>query len=303
VSASGNNLQLTYGAAVAAPPGLVAWWPGNGNAIDVVGGNNGALTNAVAYVPGEVQEAFNFNGSSAMVLLANTSALQLQNFTIETWLQRGSPTMVTLDGGAVAGNALLFGYGHSGYSLGMSPAGNPLLTWVDHNDVVCSAGISDTDWHHVAVTVTNGTVVFYIDGTAYPAGTYKPGYTFATAPAIGGRADYLNLPNNDSFLGSIDELSVYNNALSPAQILAIYEAGVAGKYLATPPSPVITSFGPSLTIAWPATGAYTVQQTTSLVTPVNWVTSPFAITTGNGTNYITFTPTATGNLFFRLSNP
>ena len=225
---------------VAAPASLVAWWPANGNAVDVVGGNNGTLTNAATYVPGEVQQAFNFNGSSAEVLLANTAALQLQNFTIETWLQRGSATSVTLDGSAVAGNALFFGYGHSGYSLGMSPTGNPLLTWVDHNDVVCSAAISDTDWHHVAVTTTNGTVVFYIDGTAYPVtGTYNPGYVFATAPALGGRADNINEPNNDSFLGSLDELSVYNAALTPAQILAIYTAGAAGKYLTTSASIVV----------------------------------------------------------------
>jgi hypothetical protein len=503
---------------VAAPASLVAWWPANGNAVDVVGGNNGTLTNAATYVPGEVQQAFNFDGSSAEVVLANTPALQLQNFTIETWLQRGSPTSITLDGGAVAGNALLFGYGHSGYSLGISPNGNPLLTWVDHNDVVCSAAITDTDWHHVAVTTANGTVVFYIDGTAYPVtGTYNPGYTFTTAPAIGGRADYLNLPNNDSFLGTLDELSVYSNALTSAQILAIYTAGAAGKLIspvsdyvvitgnqlgtfnwqtgqyaalgtlnegsglklealahlpggtlygsdsaynfvnvnpatlavnvigpmgngiagvafrsdgtlfgfshtslytintntgaatlvgplgattstyydakfdasgnlyytennqlysvntttgnatllgpigysmyglgyengtlygftvddkiiilntttgagtflvnqgqsnpifaassgglststatAAPPSPVITSSGPNLTLAWPATGSYSVQQTTNLVTPASWVPSTFTITTRNGTNYITFTPPATGNLFFRLSNP
>lgn len=292
---------------VAAPASLVAWWPANGNAVDVVGGNNGTLTNAASYVPGEVQSAFNFAGSSAEVLLANTPALQLQNFTIETWLQRGSGTSVTLDGSAVAGNALFFGYGHSGYSLGISPSGNPLLTWVDHNDVVCSAAIADTDWHHVAVTTTNGSVVFYIDGTAYPVtGTYNPGYTFATAPALGGRADNINEPNNDSFLGSLDELSVYNAALTPAQILAIYTAGVAGKTLPTrsvPPGLGITSSGASLTIAWPATGTYSVQQTTNLSTAGSWVSSTFAITSLNGTNSITFTPPATGNLFFRLSNP
>jgi autotransporter-associated beta strand protein len=234
VAINGNTLELNYGEAVAAPPGLVAWWPANGNAVDVVGGNNGTLTNSTAYGTGEVGQAFHFNGSSAMVLLANTPALQLQTFTIETWLQRGSATSVTMDGSAVAGNTLFFGYGHSGYSLGMSPNGNPLLTWVDHNDVVCSAAITDTDWHHVAVTTTNGTVVFYIDGTAYPVtGTYNPGYTFGTAPALGGRADNINQPNNDSFLGSLDELSVYNAALTPAQILAIYDAGAGGKYLTT----------------------------------------------------------------------
>jgi hypothetical protein len=219
---------------VLAPAGMVAWWPANGNAMDVIGGDNGTLTNGVAYVTGEVQQAFDFNGNSAMVLLTNAPALQLQNFTVEAWIQRGSLTSVTSDGQAVGGNALMFGYGDSGYSFAMGPGGNLILTWVDHDDVVSSAAVTDTAWHHIAVTTTNGAVVFYLDGTAYPAAGYARTYSFATAPAIGGRSDNLNKANNDSFLGSIDELAVYNNALMPAQILAIYDAGAAGKSLAVP---------------------------------------------------------------------
>jgi len=236
ISLSNAVAHVQSSPAIAPPPGLVAWWPANNNAVDVIGGNNGTLENTVTYVPGEVQQAFNFNSDSAMVLLANTPALQLQNFTIEAWIQRNSLNGVTLNGGS-AGNALMFGYGASGYSFGMSPNGNPILTWVDHNDVVCSMGVTDTNWHHVAVTTTNGSVIFYIDGMAYPvAGNYNPGYTFATAPAIGARADNLNQANTGSFLGSIDELSVYNVALTPAQILTIYDAGAAGKYLTLPSS-------------------------------------------------------------------
>ena len=43
------------------PAGLVAWWPGNGNADDIVGGNNGTLTNGAGFINGEVGQAFNFN--------------------------------------------------------------------------------------------------------------------------------------------------------------------------------------------------------------------------------------------------
>ena len=112
-------LDIQFSAALAQdsvtpPPGLVAWWPGNGNAVDIVGGNNGTLSNGVTYVPGEVQQAFNFNADSAMVLLTNSPALQLQNFTVETWIKRGSLTAVSSDANAVAGNALMFGYGNSG---------------------------------------------------------------------------------------------------------------------------------------------------------------------------------------------
>ena len=39
--------------------------------------------------------------------------------------------------------------------------------------------ITDTNWHHVAVTKIGGTVVFYVDGVAYPAPTYNATFTFS----------------------------------------------------------------------------------------------------------------------------
>src|SRR5271169_3729630 len=62
---------LRAASCVPAPSGVVGWWPGNGNAVDIAGGNNGMLTNGVTYVPGEVGQAFNFNSNSAMVLIGN----------------------------------------------------------------------------------------------------------------------------------------------------------------------------------------------------------------------------------------
>jgi len=65
------------------PSGLVSWWSGDGNAQDLVGGNNGTLTNGVTYVPGEAGPAFNFNSIGAAVVVGSAPNLQLQNFTIE----------------------------------------------------------------------------------------------------------------------------------------------------------------------------------------------------------------------------
>ena len=102
------------------PSGLVDWWPGDGNANDIAGGYNGTLTNGVTYVPGEVGQAFNFDSDSSMVVIGNPVSLQLQNFTIELWVQRGSATIATSDPTSGAGYAILFGYGHYGYTFGMT---------------------------------------------------------------------------------------------------------------------------------------------------------------------------------------
>ena len=42
------------------PSGAVAWYLGNGNATDIVGGNNGTLANGAGFAPGKVGQGFNF---------------------------------------------------------------------------------------------------------------------------------------------------------------------------------------------------------------------------------------------------
>ena len=57
----------------------------------------------------------------------------------------------------------------------------------------------------------------------------------------------------------------------------------------------------TVTVSWPNTGTYTLQQNSNLAGG-SWTTSGYTITTSNGTNSITITP-PTGNLFFRLEQP
>jgi len=70
----------------------------------------------------------------------------------------------------------------------------------------------------------------------------------------------------------------------------------------TPGLPLVTiALNPQLstvTVSWPDTGTYTLQQNSDLVNG-SWGTSGYTITTSNGTNSVTITP-PTGNLFFRL---
>ena len=61
----------------------------------------------------------------------------------------------------------------------------------------------------------------------------------------------------------------------------------------------VTHSGNTVTVSWPATGSYTLQQNGNLATSGGWATSGYSISTANGTNSITIT-SATGNLFFRL---
>jgi hypothetical protein len=64
------------------------------------------------------------------------------------------------------------------------------------------------------------------------------------------------------------------------------------------PNLIISRSGNSVTVSWPDTGSYTLQQNSSL-TSGSWSTSGYTINTANGTNSVTIT-SPSGNLFFRL---
>src|SRR5262249_12080197 len=71
-------------------PGLVAWYPGEGNANNAIAGNNGALSGGIAFVPGKVGQAFSFNGLDSYVQVAASSAIETQTISVEAWVNSNS---------------------------------------------------------------------------------------------------------------------------------------------------------------------------------------------------------------------
>ncbi|MEI8290828.1 MAG: LamG-like jellyroll fold domain-containing protein [Verrucomicrobiota bacterium] len=132
------------------PDGLVASWSGEGNAKDSVGSSNGTLTGSTTIGPGKVGQGFVFDGyNGSGVTLGNPASLQLQDFTIEAWIKRGSNTVVSYGSG---GNASLFGCGWGGYSFCIMA--NGVLFFDKLGDISPQSGpeITDTNFHHVALT-------------------------------------------------------------------------------------------------------------------------------------------------------
>jgi hypothetical protein len=209
------------GVCIPPPSGLVGWWKGEFNALDEIGTNNGALIGAVQYGAAEAGVGFVFTGRSQAVNLGNPEILQLQDFTIEAWIKRNSISSVSFDNTI----GMIFAFGTGGYGLYLDSNGSPTLTKVEYNAVSPNVPITDTSFHHLAVTKLGALVVFYIDGKAYPVEAYNPGFEFSSSAQVGA----WGLSQSATFNGSVDELSVYNRPLDQAEITALYKARAAGK--------------------------------------------------------------------------
>lgn len=210
------------------PPvsGMVSWWSGEGNALDRAGANPGALIGNATFGAGRVGQAFVFDGSQDAVDVGNSPSLQLQNFTIEAWIKRGSSSEVSYGSG---GHGVIFGYGAGGYGLYLNSGARLVLTKIGAGGVWDSASVATiTDasaYHHVAVTKNGSQVIFYIDGVGEIGTATQDIYVFNTPAGIGARIDN----QDNSFMGSIDEVAVYDRPLQASEIQTIYAANTAGK--------------------------------------------------------------------------
>ncbi len=213
---------------IPAPSGLVGWWPAEGNTLNQITDSSGTLAGNASYGPGEVGQGFVFDGDGDGVALGNPASLQLQNFTIETWIKRASTTFVS----ASAPNAWFFGYGNNGYGFGLWNDGKLYLTKTGVGNVNGNTSITDTNLHHVAVTKNGNVVIFYVDGVGYPPVVYNAVFSFTTSVGLG----YIAGSSTCSFFGIMDEVSVYNRSLSASEVQGIYLAGGEGKcFIPIPP--------------------------------------------------------------------
>ncbi len=218
--------------ATVSPSGQVGWWSGDGNANDLAGTNNGTIQGNVTYSTGKTSQSFQLGGTGDLsgngdrVNIGNPTNLQLQDFTIETWIKRSSSTIVTNSPFPGTAGGTFFAYGQNGYGFLIDQNTNRLaLTNVGNSAVFSNLTVTDTNWHHVAVTKSGNQTIFYVDGVS-DTQTYSTAFGFTTNAAIGARGDN-NVQN--AFFGAIDELSIYSRSLTTNEITSIYNAGIAGK--------------------------------------------------------------------------
>lgn len=217
---------------VSCPSGVIAWWPGAGDALDQAGTNNGTLRGAVTFVPGQVGQCFSFDGISASVLVPDAPALRFTNaMTIEAWIYPkalgGTPREIVSKYFGGSGNQL-------SYTTSIDTSGRPYVILsndgrttaanVDYVQLISPDTVPTGQWTHFAATYDGASLKLYLNGALEAQTAWTGGIFPGNAPLVIGEAYYQSL-----FNGMIDEPTVYNRALSADEIQSIYGALVSGK--------------------------------------------------------------------------
>jgi hypothetical protein len=223
------------------PPGggLVGWWPAEGNTADLQGTNAATLQGNVTFAPGKAGQAFSFDGATGAVLVPDSPELALEEAaTMMAWVKlRQLPSTA----------------GHLMHVVGKSQNGNDLDLQVEGDNRVhfyVGPGLSVASpttlqsglWYFMAALYRTNQIQLYVDGVL----------------EAGAEIHYIRGPNSNPltigwnyvfpgryFDGEIDEVAVYDRALSPSELAAYFVKATSGAC-----KPLALVIYPAVEIGW-----------------------------------------------------
>jgi len=283
-----SNATLTVLACDPAPSGIVSWWAGEGNALDNVGINNGALEGSLGFAPGKIGQAFCFNHANEDVKMLASQSLNVgvgSGFTLEAWVNCFNVVSLNPIFEWNLGDGKTQWGVH--FHIGADGPGSLYANVVDsggkwHSFSSAQGIVASNVFQHAALTCdqTTGTATIYCNG-AVVAQSNLGRFTPQTSYSL-----YLGRrPGPDAYLtfaGLIDEPSVYNRAVSSNEIATIYQARSDSKCpIAEPPMIFVQPTNPMVQVN--GTVALTVVAGGPLPLAYQW--------SCNGTNLVNATNT------------
>ncbi|MDK9716485.1 MAG: DUF1566 domain-containing protein [Trichlorobacter sp.] len=217
-SVASSSSKFTY-------TGLVSWWKGEGNALDAVGGLNGTVGLYPYYTPGKIGQAFFFTGNpTEYITVPDNQKLRfgVDEFSLAVWVKASDVvtwTRVLTKRPASGATAW--------YSLGVS--GNKAIFEISASVTLTSSkSVADDAWHHIAVTrdpagASPRKYRLYVDGVEDVAMDDTGVNLDNNGPLE--IAKWANeTPGGAIFWGSVDEVQLFNRALTATEVLENYHA-------------------------------------------------------------------------------
>lgn len=226
-------------AAAALTEGVVSYWqfdePNGTTAWDSVGQNDGNIHDANR-TTGQVNGALSFDGDGDYIDVGTN--LVLTEVSVCAWIKTSN------SGGQVVFSKKGRSYGgHQAYSLttGNLYGGGPGTVstrikqpgFANFIDLATTERIDDGAWHFVAMSYDGSLAKLYIDGALKATSSPRTTITYVSETEmalIGATTDTEGNPAN-LFNGDIDEVVIYNRALSADELQELYQVGLSGNSL------------------------------------------------------------------------
>jgi uncharacterized repeat protein (TIGR01451 family) len=235
-------------ACTAPPSGLVGWWSAEDNTDDFVSTNHGTLEYQAGYDIGKVGRAFLLDGNNDAIRLygSSHSGLDITNnqLSIDLWLN-----IAATNPPATLYQCIFDKYwdgSANGYGLDLNR--DKLEFTVATTDrpgfAITNLSIPFQRWVHVAATYDGAMARVYFDGVEQAAVALTGNILHNNHDACIGND---NWPGSTAYAlnGLVDEVEVFNRALSASEVANIYNAGAVGQCVPTPADLLVKNSGES----------------------------------------------------------
>jgi hypothetical protein len=209
-------------------PDVVAWWSFDGNTTSVAkdqsGNNLDARNSGAVQVEGKIGKGLKFDGKSVLEVEYQPILDHFQNgITVMAWVKKDESDQW---------NTIVSREIDSSWSeyIGLAIVKNKPLFSVDpdgkkYTNVSAETIVQPGIWIHLAGTFDNHTFKLFVNGQLVKSGSCDSPLLFHdhNPLLIGGNSNNQKKSLVDCFNGTIDEVKLYNRALTVAEIKAIFE--------------------------------------------------------------------------------
>ena len=199
--------------------GLVAWWRADGNARDSIGSHHGPPVGGAGFAEGREGQAFFFTGSASSISVAGSPAVGFgdKDFSIVLWAKFSrrsqSQALVSRGQGANETNQWVFWLNDGQLQWKMT---GPAVSQLGSAPFAPVLG----QWYRLAMTRTGDIFRFFIDGVEVSSQAWPGKIPEASGPLTLGSAG-----GTAPFHGLLDDIRIYNRALSALEIKAVLKTG------------------------------------------------------------------------------
>ena len=232
--------------------GLVAYYPFNGNANDESGnGYHGAVNGAKSTTDfkGETNSAYSFDGDDDYITTSTILSNVKENFTFSVWVKPQTTENLNWTEGSIGGSSSQYkqpvihpthgqSYGEESNSAGagLYVGSNGLIVVEHSHDYVRNALIIETNlssWNHITIVYKSNEPELYLNGSFVKS--FDPGNRTVYASLGDDTTERANYSKSgfgsgfypqlvQNFSGNIDEIIVWNRALSQNEIGRMYSS-------------------------------------------------------------------------------
>ena len=259
--------------------GLVGWWPFNGNANDESGnGNHGTVNGATLAADrnGNAGKAYSFDGVNDKIDIIANSNFNFEDFSVSCWINSNNKlyteaVICKSDWNNARSETFALTLNSGSYLTHIKNYSNciPGAGWVSRQT---SSQNNNNVWTNILITYGNSALNVYKNGKLILMDTLSKKLDVCNGGQVKFGAAWVQYP--DFFNGLLDDIAIYNRALTAAEVQQLYLGACAQPTFTAQPQNKSVAQGQTTTFAVQVDSASRFQWQMNLGLGAGWTNIP-----------------------------